>query len=78
MYLAKKRVGAQKFTQSTKAYQKLKKLFEEKAIVATDKPSDVRLKNTLFQDFTRQQFRFQFDKLKLIYGTCTKEGKMQL
>ena len=52
----KKKVGAQKFTQTTKAYQKLKKLFEAKAIVATDKPSDVRLKDVLFQDFTSQQF----------------------
>ena len=70
----KKKVGAQKFTQTTKAYQKLKKLFEDKAIVATDKPSDVRLKDVLFQDFTSQQFRSQFNKLKSIYGTCTKEG----
>ena len=51
-----KKVGAQKFTQTTKAYQRMKKLFEGKAIVATDKPSDVRLKDLLFQDFTSQQF----------------------
>jgi hypothetical protein len=68
------KVGAQKFTQGTKAYQKLKKLFEDKAILPTDKPSDIRQKDTLFQDFTNQQFRSQFNKLKAIHGTCTKEG----
>jgi hypothetical protein len=71
---APQKVGAQKFTQGTKAYQKLKKLFEDKAILPTDKPSDIRQKDTLFQDFTNQQFRSQFNKLKAIHGTCTKEG----
>jgi hypothetical protein len=69
-------VGAQKFTQKTKAYQKLKKMFEDKMIDKSDKPSDVRHKDTLFQDFTNQQFRSQFNKLRALYGTCSKEGTL--
>jgi hypothetical protein len=68
------KVGAQKFTQGTKAYQKLKKLFEDKSILPTDKPATVRGRDPLFMDFTNQQFRSQFNKLKAIHGTCTKEG----
>jgi hypothetical protein len=67
-------VGAQKFTKATKAYKHLEQLFKEKAIQPTDKPSDVRLKDPLFMDFTNQQFRSQFNKLKGMHGTCTKEG----
>ena len=68
------KVGAQKFTKSTKAYQKLNQLFKDKAIQPTDKPSDVRMKEPLFMDFTLQQFRSQFNKLRNSHGTCTKEG----
>jgi hypothetical protein len=67
-------VGAQKFTKATKAYKHLEQLFKEKAVQPTDKPSDVRLKDPLFMDFTNQQFRSQFNKLKAMHGTCTKEG----
>jgi hypothetical protein len=67
--------GAQKFTKGTKAYKHLEKLFKDKAILPTDKPADVRSKDPLFQDFTNQQFRSQFNKLKGIFGTSTKEGK---
>jgi hypothetical protein len=67
--------GAQKFTKGTKAYKHLEKLFKDKSILPTDKPSDVRQKDPLFQDFTNQQFRSQFNKLKGLHGTCTKEGK---
>jgi hypothetical protein len=66
---------AQKFTKNTKAYGKLKKMFEEKMISPTDKPANVRSKDPLFQDFTHQQFRSQFNKLRSEYGVCTKEGK---
>jgi dihydroorotase len=72
------KVGAQKFTQSTKAYQVLKGMFETKQISATDKPSDIRSKDPLFMDFSMQQFRSQFNKLKSTFGTCTKEGKLSL
>jgi hypothetical protein len=71
---SKSKVGAQKFTQGTKAYQRLKKLFESKEILPTDKPADVRQKDALFMDFTNQQFPSQFNKLESIHGTCTKEG----
>jgi hypothetical protein len=67
--------GAQKFTKATKAYKHLEKLFKDKAILPTDKPADVRQKDPLFQDFTNQQFRSQFNKLKGMFGTCTKDGK---
>ena len=67
--------SAQKFTKATKAYKHLEKLFKDKVILPTDKPSDVRQKDVLFQDFTNQQFRSQFNKLKSIHGVCTKEGK---
>jgi hypothetical protein len=67
-------VGAQKFTKATKAYKHLEQLFKEKTVQPTDKPSDVRLKDPLFMDFTNQQFRSQFNKLKAMHGTCTKEG----
>jgi hypothetical protein len=66
---------AQKFTKSTKAFKHLEKLFLDKQILPTDKPSDVRMKEPLFMDFTNQQFRSQFNKLKSVHGTCTKEGK---
>jgi hypothetical protein len=69
------KVGAQKFTKATKAYKHLEKLFKDKAILPTDKPTDVRSKDPLFQDFTNQQFRSQFNKLKGIFGTCTKDCK---
>jgi hypothetical protein len=72
------KVGAQKFTQGTKAYQKLKKMFESQQILPSDKPSDVRSKDPLFMDFSMQQFRSQFNKLKSTFGTCTKEGKLSL
>ena len=36
------KVGAQKFTKSTKAYAKLKKMFEDKLILPTDGAKDVR------------------------------------
>jgi hypothetical protein len=71
-------VTAQKFTKATKAYKHLEQLFKEKSIQPTDKPSDVRMKDPLFQDFTNQQFRSQFNKLKAIFGTCTKEGRFTL
>jgi hypothetical protein len=71
---APQKVGAQKFTQATKAYKHLEKLFKDKSIQPTDKPSDVRMKDPLFQDFTNQQFRSQFNKLKSMHGTCSKEG----
>jgi hypothetical protein len=67
--------GPQKFTKGTKAYKHLEKLFKDKAILPTDKPADVRSKDPLFQDFTNQQFRSQFNKLKGIFGTTTKECK---
>ena len=67
--------GLSKFTQSTKEYKKLKKLFQEKKILATDKPSDVRLAHPEFQRYTTQQFRAQFNKLKGLVGTVTKEGE---
>jgi hypothetical protein len=71
---SRKKVKAQKFTKGTKAYKHLEQLFKEKAILPTDKPSDVRMKDPLFMDFTNQQFRSQFNKLKGMHGTCTKEG----
>jgi hypothetical protein len=71
-------VVAQKFTKGTKAYKHLEQLFKDKSIQPTDKPSDVRMKDPLFQDFTNQQFRSQFNKLKAMHGTCTKEGTMLL
>jgi hypothetical protein len=50
------KVGAQKFTKKTKAFVKLKKMFENKDVLASDRPADVRSKDILFQDFTTQQF----------------------
>jgi hypothetical protein len=72
--MPKAAVGAQKFTKATKAYKHLELLFKDKSIQPTDKPSDVRMKDPLFMDFTNQQFRSQFNKLKAMHGTCTKEG----
>jgi hypothetical protein len=69
------KVGAQKFTQKTKAYQRLKQLFEDKKIDPNDSPAEVRAKDPLFQDFTNQQFRSQFNKLKALFGTSTKDGE---
>jgi hypothetical protein len=63
-----------KFTQSTKEYIKLKKLFQAKKILATDKPADIRHRYPEFQLYTSQQFRSQFNKLKSVVGTVTKEG----
>jgi hypothetical protein len=71
---SRKKVKAQKFTKGTKAYKHLEKLFQDKLILPTEKPSDVRMKDPLFMDFTNQQFRSQFNKLKSMHGTCTKEG----
>jgi hypothetical protein len=70
----KGKVGAQKFTKSTKAYKHLEKLFMTKQILPTEKPSDVRQKDPLFMDFTHQQFRSQFNKLKGTYGTVTTKS----
>ena len=72
--MPKAAVGAQKFTKATKAYKHLELLFKDKSIQPTDKPSDVRMKDPLFMDFTNQQFRSQFNKLKAMHGTCSKEG----
>jgi hypothetical protein len=69
------KLGAQKFTKSTKAYAKLKKMFEDKLILPTDKPIDVRSKDPLFQAFSHNQFRSQFNNLRKIMGTVTREGK---
>jgi hypothetical protein len=69
------KIGAQKFTKGTKAYKHLEKLFLSKQILPTEKPNEVRMKDPLFMDFTNQQFRSQFNKLKSLHGTCTKEGK---
>ena len=71
----KLKVGAQKFTMKTQAYQKLKKMFEDGTIQPVDKPSDIRNREASFQAFTHQQFRSQFTKLRNLHGTCTKEGK---
>jgi hypothetical protein len=71
----KKAPVAQKFTKATKAYKHLEQLFKDKAVQPTDKPSDVRQKDPLFMDFTNQQFRSQFNKLKAMHGTISKEGK---
>ena len=61
---------AQKFAKATKAYKHLEKLFKDKVILPTDKPSDISQKDVLFQEFCSQ-----FNKLKSIHGVCTKEGK---
>jgi hypothetical protein len=39
---SKKAPVAQKFTKATKAYKHLEKMFKDKAVQPTDKPSDVR------------------------------------
>ena len=69
------KVGAQKFTKSTKAYAKLKKMFEDKLILPTDGAKDVRARDPLFHDFTHNQFRSQFNNLRKEMGTVTREGK---
>jgi hypothetical protein len=71
----RQKVGAQKFTKTTKAYAKLKEMFETKQILPTDKPIDIRAKDPLFQDFTHNQFRSQFNNLRKEMGTCTREGE---
>jgi hypothetical protein len=65
----------QKFTQKTKAFKHLQKLFVENAIDPTERPVDVWKKDPLFQDFTQNQFRSQFNKLKNHHGLNTKEGE---
>jgi hypothetical protein len=69
------RVGAQKFTKSTKAYAKLKKMFEDKLILPTDGAKEIRQRDPLFMDFTHNQFRSQFNNLRREMGTTTREGK---
>jgi hypothetical protein len=71
----KSKMKAQKFTKATKAYKHLEKLFQSKQILPTEKPNEVRMKDPLFMDFTNQQFRSQFNKLKGTYGVGTKDCK---
>jgi hypothetical protein len=74
----KAKMGATKFTKSTKAFKHLEKLFQNKQILPTEKPNEVRMKDPLFMDFTNQQFRSQFNKLKGAYGCGTKESKYSM
>jgi hypothetical protein len=69
------KMGAVKFTKNTKAFKHLQTLFDNNEITPTDKPNDVRSTNPLFMQFSNQQFRSQFNKLKNKFGVCTKEGK---
>jgi len=71
---AKKKGKGRKFTKKSKEYKKLEKMFKENKIRPSDKPSEVRAKEPEFQNFTTTQFRSQYNKLKIMYGTCTKEG----
>jgi hypothetical protein len=71
----KSKSTAQKFTRKTKAFKHLEKLFKDNSIDPTDRPSDVRARDPLFQDFTANQFRSQFNKLKKEVGLVTKEGE---
>jgi hypothetical protein len=64
-----------KFTQRTPEFKKLEKLFKSQRISPCDKPSDIRMGNPAFQAFTTVQFRSQYNKLKGIYGTCTRKGE---
>jgi hypothetical protein len=69
-------MGAQKLTKGTECYQKLKKMFEDKLIKASDMPKDVWSSDDVFTDYTLQQFRSQFNKLKAVHGTNSREGKL--
>ena len=71
----KKKMASRKFTKKTKEYKELERLFRDGKITPCDKPSTVRLSNPVYMAFTTTQFRSQFNKLKGMYGTCTKEGK---
>ena len=65
---------AKKFTMKCKEYKKLEKMFRDQKIAPCDKPSSIRSKDIDYQQFTPTQFRSQFNKLKGMYGTTTKEG----
>jgi hypothetical protein len=69
------KLNAPKFTQNTEAYVKLNKMFEDNEISATDRPAEIFKRDPLFAEFSHQQFRSQFNKLKTKYGTNTREGK---
>ena len=71
-----KRSIPKKFTQKSSEYKKLEKLFRERKISPCDKPSDVRATDPDYMAFTTVQFRSQFNKLKGIYGTGPKDGKL--
>ena len=73
---AKKGGAQKKFTQKTKEYKRLEKLFKDGRISPSDKPSDIRMSDPGFLQFTTTQFRSQYNQLKKVHGTCTKEGKL--
>ncbi|CAB9507357.1 hypothetical protein SEMRO_302_G112320.1 [Seminavis robusta] len=62
------------FSKNTEAYKILQKMFEDGLISPTDKPSDVRLSKTEFQEYSVTQFRSQFNKMKTLIGVTTKEA----
>ena len=70
----KKHVGKNKFTQSTKEYKLLKRMFEKGDVAPTDKPADVCLRLPDFQCYMVTQFHSQFNKLKGIVGCVIKAG----
>lgn len=63
-----------RFTQNTKEFKALEKLMKDGHITASDKPGDIRKTDSQFQKYTPQQFCSQFNKLKSIYGLCTRDG----
>jgi hypothetical protein len=63
-----------KFIKKSKDFKKLAKLFKDGKISPCDKPSSIRESDTDFMKYTPTQFRSQFNNLKKVYKTSSKEG----